>query len=137
MASTFDADAHVDTGEAVAAEEEDRFVGLVAEDFRLDELDRGAIYLYQAAAALAVGHGDGVLLTAEALHGFHCERRGIWDLKSRMKMSGIYPQNPNRESENYPQNQLTKSGPSLSLSLYHKAHPSLSLSRHSTQSLPP
>ena len=54
MASTFDADAHVDTGEAVAAEEEDRFVGLVAENFRLDELDRGAIYLDQAAAALAV-----------------------------------------------------------------------------------
>ena len=74
MASTFDADAHVDTGEAVAAEEEDRLVGLVPENFRLDELDRGAIDLDQAAAALAVGHGDGDLLTAEALHGFHGRR---------------------------------------------------------------
>ena len=55
VASTFDADAHVDTGEAVAAEEENRLIGLVAEDFRLDELDRGAINLDQAAAALAVG----------------------------------------------------------------------------------
>ena len=82
MASAFDADAHVDTGEAVAAEEENRFVGLVPENLRLDELDRGPVDLDQAAAALAVGHGDGVLLTAEALHGLHgrwrrhCERRG-------------------------------------------------------------
>ena len=89
VASTFDADAHVDTGEAVAAEEEDRLVGLVPENFRLDELDRGAVDLDQAAAALAVGHGDGVLLTAEALHGFHgwrrhSEVRGSRFLKSRI-----------------------------------------------------
>ncbi|CAL5329289.1 unnamed protein product [Camellia sinensis] len=79
VATAFDADAHVDAGEALAAEEEDGLVGLVAEDLRLDELNGTAVDLDETAAALAVGHGDCGFLAAEALDrldwgcwGSHC-----------------------------------------------------------------
>lgn len=76
VASAADADPHVDSGEAVAAEEEDRLEDLEAEDLRLYQLDRTAIDLDQTTAALAVGHRDGGLLAPKALDGIdsggHC-----------------------------------------------------------------
>ncbi|CAL5385889.1 unnamed protein product [Camellia sinensis] len=67
VATALNADAHVDAGEALAAEEEDGLVGLVAEDLRLHQLDGAAVDLDQATATLAVGDGHGRLLSAEAL----------------------------------------------------------------------
>lgn len=64
MASAFDSDSHVDAGEAMAAEEEDGFVGLEAQDLRFNELDWAAIDLDQASATLAVCHSDCRLLPA-------------------------------------------------------------------------
>ncbi|GER42180.1 40S ribosomal protein S16 [Striga asiatica] len=76
VAAALDAYAHVDAGEAVAAEEEDWLEHLVAEDLGLDELDRDAVDLDKAAAALAVGDRDGRFLAAEALDGFGWRRHG-------------------------------------------------------------
>lgn len=76
VTSTLDADAHVNTGEAVAAEEEDRLKRLVPENFWLDELDRNPINFYQPTATLAVGDGHRRLLTTETLHGFSRRRHG-------------------------------------------------------------
>ena len=76
MTSALDADPHVDAGEAVATEEEDRLISLEAENLRLNKLDWEAIDFDEPVAALAVRHGDGRLLPAEALHGFR--RRWWW-----------------------------------------------------------
>lgn len=72
VSTALDTDAHVDAGKTVAAEEEDGLEGLEAEDLRLDELDRTAVDLDEAAAALAVGDGHRRLLTAEALDLLKC-----------------------------------------------------------------
>ncbi|EYU42682.1 hypothetical protein MIMGU_mgv11b023423mg [Erythranthe guttata] len=53
VTAALDADAHVDSGEALAAEEEDWLERLVAEDLRLDQLDWDSVHLDQSAAALA------------------------------------------------------------------------------------
>ena len=66
------ADAHVHAGEAVATEEEDWLEGLEAEDLRLHQLDRAAVDLNEASAALAVGHCHRRLLPPEALHLLDC-----------------------------------------------------------------
>ncbi|GER28312.1 ERV-FRD provirus ancestral Env polyprotein [Striga asiatica] len=70
------ADAHVNVDETVAAEEEDRLKHLVAEDLRLDQLDRYTIDLDQAAVVLVVGDRDCCFLAAEALDGFSWRRHG-------------------------------------------------------------
>nr|GMD09921.1 ATP synthase F1 gamma subunit [Ipomoea batatas] len=77
VTSSFDANANVHTGEAVAAQEEDRLEGLVAEDLRLDQLDWDAVDLDESAAALAVSHCHRRLLTPEALNRFYRRRRHV------------------------------------------------------------
>jgi hypothetical protein len=61
VATTADADADVDVGETGLAEEEDRLVHLDAEDLRLEELERLAVHLNEAASALAVSDRNSVL----------------------------------------------------------------------------
>ena len=61
VATTADADADVDVGETGLAEEEDRLVDLDAEDLRLEELERLAVHLNEAASALAVSDRNSVL----------------------------------------------------------------------------
>lgn len=76
VTSTFHSDTHVDTGESVATKEEDRLERLVAEDFRLDKLDRDSVNFNESTAALAVSDGNSRLLAAEALDGFGGRGRG-------------------------------------------------------------
>ena len=71
VTTALDADAHVNASEALAAEEEDWLVRLVAEDLRLHQLDGAAVDLDQTATTLTVGDGHRRLLAAEALDGLN------------------------------------------------------------------
>lgn len=62
-----DADANVNVGKLVEADDEDGLVDLEAENLGLDELKRAAVDLDETLAGLAVGDGGGRLLLAEAL----------------------------------------------------------------------
>lgn len=56
------ADAHVDAGEASTAQQEYGLKDLEAQDLGLHQLQRDAVHLDQALAALAVGHSNRVFL---------------------------------------------------------------------------
>lgn len=66
VATTAHADADVQVGEALAAEEQHGLEGLEAEGLRLQQLDGRAVDADEAAAALAVGDSDRVLLLGAA-----------------------------------------------------------------------
>ena len=70
------ADAQVDVCEALAAEDQDRFVGLLADAGGLQKLDGLAIDFDDTLAFFAVRDGHRVFLAAEHLDGLnlaHCE----------------------------------------------------------------
>lgn len=60
VTSAFNADAHIDTGEPVAARKQDRLKRLVSKDFWLNELDRDSVDLDQSSAPLAVSDGQSI-----------------------------------------------------------------------------
>lgn len=60
-------DAHINTAEAMTAEEEDRFEGLVSKDLRFHEFDGDTVDLDQTTSAFAVSDSNCSLLTAKAL----------------------------------------------------------------------
>jgi hypothetical protein len=62
VSAALDADAHVDAGEASTAQQEDGLKDLEAQDLGLHQLQRDAVHLDQALAALAVGHSNRVFL---------------------------------------------------------------------------
>lgn len=68
VTTTGDADADVDTGELVSADDQEGLVDLEAQDLRLDQREGLAVDLDEALALLAVGDSGGRLLLAEALH---------------------------------------------------------------------
>jgi hypothetical protein len=68
VATTGDADADVQVGELVEADNEEGLVDLEAQDLGLNELQRAAVDLDQALTSLGLGDGSGRLLLAEALN---------------------------------------------------------------------
>jgi len=68
VTTTADADADVDVGELVEADDEERLVDLEAEDLGSDVLEGSAVNLDKTVASLAVGDGGSRLLLAEALN---------------------------------------------------------------------
>lgn len=62
VAATPDAHTDVHVGESGGAQKQHRLVCLLAEDGRLEEIDRAAVNLDHAAAALAVSDGSRGLL---------------------------------------------------------------------------
>ncbi|KAG6480302.1 hypothetical protein ZIOFF_063782 [Zingiber officinale] len=75
LAAAADADADVDTREALPPEKEDGLEGLETKDLRLHQLDWHAVHLDQSTPALAVRHSHGRFLPAKALHGLRRRRR--------------------------------------------------------------
>jgi len=71
VASSADAHADVDHGEAGQAEQQHRLENLVLHALRADQLNGSTIELDQAAAALDVSDSHGSLLPAEGLNGIH------------------------------------------------------------------
>lgn len=71
VSSALHANPHVDAGETVSSQQEDRLVGFEAQDLRLYQLDWTAVDLDQTATTLAVSDGDSRLLAAETLYRLH------------------------------------------------------------------
>ena len=69
-----DADADIDVGELVEADNEEGLVDLEAQDLGLNQAQGTTVDLNQTTASLAVGDGSSRLLLAEALHAL-CRRR--------------------------------------------------------------
>ena len=68
VAAALHANAHVHVGELLLADNEDGLVALEAEALRLEELERLAVHVDEATAALGVGDRHRVLLAAVDLH---------------------------------------------------------------------
>jgi len=68
VTTTADPDADIDIGELVETNDEERFIDLESEDFRLGKRQRLSVHFNKALSLLTMGHGSGCLLLAEALH---------------------------------------------------------------------
>ena len=68
MTTTLDADADIQVGELLGAEQEHGLEDLHAEGLRLHQVDGVAVDAQDTLALLAVGHSGGVALAAEALN---------------------------------------------------------------------
>uniref|UniRef100_A0A2M3ZMD1 Putative secreted peptide n=1 Tax=Anopheles braziliensis TaxID=58242 RepID=A0A2M3ZMD1_9DIPT len=69
MTTTAHADTDVNTGELLLAQQQQRLLQLVAQDLRLNLIQRATVHTQQALSTLAVRNGGGRFLATENLDG--------------------------------------------------------------------